>query len=478
LLAETDGCHSPDDQKILEEEFLLNQRPDKATRLNIVSRVSLGEKEVQIWFQNRRQNSRKKSKLLASSDPLSDSPTDGLMINMSSTLASKDDVSIVSVSAESDESTISLSDNVTPDVETQNNMFISFQSTTSVHAQSSTIESSSQSLEPSSQSSSSAGYIANRRILTAPAEEDVEPLPLSSQKEIKPAAHPRTLTRSNSSYLRLSLTDDGLAKIVDRGVSSPQKPQESPAPAQTRPSGLRRSYSVAGLNEKPKPLGTRESGRKVPRVSGRSRDSRTWEFWCDSDARNSLIERAEQETSGSAAEAIGMIRSKSNRALQMNANKMNSPITGHSNMDTSKKARPPLKKSLTHAGIVGSDLKKATGTKAVDDIDIEHLNEESDKENHDPKSRHSSRSGPFIRTSTKVLGENDNIKSQSNSLNALLVRERQNKDKISPSSSPLQTEDEVVAFMAGSDDHSICAPREEDMDCIQGLLSLKGGNWS
>src|ERR1700753_532063 len=60
---ETDAYYSPENQKILEEEFQRNPRPDKATRLDIVSRVTLGEKEVQIWFQNRRQNSRKKSKV-------------------------------------------------------------------------------------------------------------------------------------------------------------------------------------------------------------------------------------------------------------------------------------------------------------------------------------------------------------------------------------------------------------------------------
>jgi hypothetical protein len=401
------------------------------------------------------------------------------MINMPavSAPASKDGSTNNQSSGDSDESSISLESKVSRDIETENITLTSFQCTTSMHVQSFTTESSSQGLEPSSQSSIGAGYVANRRIFAAPAEEDEDPLPLLSQKEIKPASQPRTLTRSNSSYLRLSLTDDGQAKIVDRGVSSPRKPQVSPAPTQARNTGLRRSYSAAGLNEKPKPLGTRESGRKVPRVSGRSRDSRMWEFWCDSDARNSLIERAEQETSGSAAEAIVMIRSKSNRALQMNTNKMNSPIAGHSSVDTSKKARPPLKKSFTHVGIIGPDLKKAHSTKVADDIDIEHLNEESDKENQDPKSRHSSRSGPFIRSSTKVLGENDSIKSHSSSLGALMAREHQSKDATCEKTSRSPIED-GVSTLAGSDDSNIRVPREEDLDCIQGLLSLKGGNWA
>jgi hypothetical protein len=39
---------SPEDQKILELEYQRNPKPDKATRLQIVERVALGEKEVQV----------------------------------------------------------------------------------------------------------------------------------------------------------------------------------------------------------------------------------------------------------------------------------------------------------------------------------------------------------------------------------------------------------------------------------------------
>lgn len=39
---------SPEDQAILEGEYQRNPKPDKAARASIVSRVSLGEKEVQV----------------------------------------------------------------------------------------------------------------------------------------------------------------------------------------------------------------------------------------------------------------------------------------------------------------------------------------------------------------------------------------------------------------------------------------------
>jgi hypothetical protein len=37
----------------LRAEYLKNPKPDKAARMQIVSKVALGEKEVQIWFQNK-----------------------------------------------------------------------------------------------------------------------------------------------------------------------------------------------------------------------------------------------------------------------------------------------------------------------------------------------------------------------------------------------------------------------------------------
>ncbi|KAF3172035.1 hypothetical protein TWF225_010429 [Orbilia oligospora] len=52
------------DQIILEEEFAKCDRPDKHKRKEIAARVGLEDKQVQIWFQNRRQTHRRKSKPL------------------------------------------------------------------------------------------------------------------------------------------------------------------------------------------------------------------------------------------------------------------------------------------------------------------------------------------------------------------------------------------------------------------------------
>lgn len=48
--ANTSLHHSPEDQKILETEYQKNSKPDRNERLEIVKRVALGEKEVQVGF--------------------------------------------------------------------------------------------------------------------------------------------------------------------------------------------------------------------------------------------------------------------------------------------------------------------------------------------------------------------------------------------------------------------------------------------
>jgi hypothetical protein len=40
--------HSPEDQAVLEAEYQKNPKPDKVARMEIVKRVALGEREVQV----------------------------------------------------------------------------------------------------------------------------------------------------------------------------------------------------------------------------------------------------------------------------------------------------------------------------------------------------------------------------------------------------------------------------------------------
>ncbi|KAL6451515.1 YOX1 Homeobox protein YOX1 [Candida maltosa Xu316] len=52
---------SPTELNILNQEFMLGSTPNKERRLQIAEKVSMTEKAVQIWFQNKRQSIRKQS---------------------------------------------------------------------------------------------------------------------------------------------------------------------------------------------------------------------------------------------------------------------------------------------------------------------------------------------------------------------------------------------------------------------------------
>ncbi|KAF2397869.1 hypothetical protein EJ06DRAFT_532869 [Trichodelitschia bisporula] len=252
---------SPEDQKILEAEYARNSKPDKAARMAIVSKVALGEKEVQIWFQNRRQNSRRKSKPL-DHHPSSDPTEKG----------AEDDAA---------EST----DDASDPAET-NKLPASSNSSTETPTLSFPVP------EPRPTS-----YLANRRSasfnrapVSAPAP-TVAPAPVSTPR-----------VRRTGSYLRLSTTPAGTAQIIDR-ATSPSPPRARPVPSpitpipppSLAPPSLRRTFSAANLDPT-------SPAAKVPRM-GRSRDSRQWEFWAEAGAR-----AKEDAESGSAVDAIGQMR--------------------------------------------------------------------------------------------------------------------------------------------------------------------------
>jgi hypothetical protein len=282
------------------------------------------------------------------------------------------------------------------------------------------------------------------------------------------------------------MTDDGKAKVVDRGIPSP-----SPSPEKQHVSpledgaSLRRCYTTAGTTDKPKQSIAGALGRTMRASAvGRSRDSRTWEFWCDSDARNSLIERADQEASGSAAEAIGLIRSNSSRALKFNTRKMNtSAALQAKGCEPMKIQKPSLKRSSTHSGAIvalnKSPLKRKTGKMGKRDYtaeDFEHLNSESDKENCDPKPsrRHRARRPPVAHCNVEILGENTRAMSQANSVGATMPLDRQARP--TAPSTPIYVDVEVSSFMSGGS--SATASTGEELDCVQSLLSLSQGNWA
>lgn len=211
--------------------------------------------------------------------------------------------------------------------------------------------------------------------------------------------------------------------------------------------------------------------------SGRSRDSRAWEFWCDKDARSELEEKADQEASGSAADAIGLIRSSSGRGvLQSLAGKREPPLGEASSAKRFRASRTPLlqRSSSLHnkqsPRMFGD--KSATKTprqfrKAASGLGIQMPMTDSDKENWSPE-----------RQIVAGADEEDYPFSMPRPQASKRSPAKSGKDRSEPTRSVDDPEvDEEVARFMGRERKSQSVSEEEELDCVQGLLSLSQGNW-
>lgn len=368
--------------------------------------------------------------------------------------------------------------------------------------------------QPSTTSTVGLGYLANRR--SAPFVQQNGALqqfvPPASQSTTSPATQGTSLgefpalslpLKRTSSHMRLSMSLDGKAQVTTDDGSSPSPPRSQPLPVVTseRPNVLQRSKSAVTPGN---PFSSYPDVMplQVPRrsMTGRSRDARTWEFYCDSDARNALTEQAEQEQSGSAIGAIGLIRSRSNKALSANPNKRNAQAPSNEAMKRMKPSvqrmvKPKLARTTSSVAWLQSgsgnvqkiaSVKGKGGKPSSQPTAALGPSGDSDKENWEPGTQTSSvRRARAPNTSSQarraILVDSAHIPSHSTSLDALL-----NQENITPRRPMLKTrgssegsdeeaeeDEEVAAFMGCSS-----LPREEeDLDCVQNLLSLSQGAW-
>ena len=319
------------------------------------------------------------------------------------------------------------------------------------------------------------------------------------------AAMPLALKRTWS-LVRLSMSLDGKAKVTTGSESSPSPPQSQPRlMAGAKPHlrvGLQRTQSAVEPVRRTliEDLLSSSVHSRRP-MKGRSRDARTWEFYCDSDARDALTIQAEREQSGSAAGAISLIRSRSSKVMAANSNKRNAHQPNHESTkrqkpDGQQLQKPRLACTLSSTArlqaIAGNGKKQAAKTKDKDPKSGSHTaiyqdyDGDSDKENWEPGTQTSRipRPRPIITQHRNwmprpVLQESLQIPSYSSSLDTLMnkkfVRDRQlNREESSGKENSSPEEDEEVAnFMSGSS-----VPREvEELDCVQNLLSLSQAAW-
>ena len=274
--------------------------------------------------------------------------------------------------------------------------------------------------------------------------------------------------------------------------------------------GLRRSYSAAGLNDVFSSNGSENSCPGLRRApSGRSRDYRAWEFWCDGDAQNDLAKKADQEQSGSAADAISCMRFSSRGTLTPNINKTNLRLLKQSSAKRVKNdhllnPRPALGRAKSSVArlqggardvgpvyIIENEVHKDQSKKpSIHGVDVS--SGDSDKENREPETqnlsngrRTATQSQVTGRTRRPILGDNRTVPRQNSSCGSPR-RERGEKSKKGPvRNSGLEKEnldpeddEELVTFMSGCPNGERASiSGEDDLNCVQGLLSLSQGNW-
>ncbi|KAL8767972.1 MAG: hypothetical protein Q9209_005643 [Squamulea sp. 1 TL-2023] len=341
---------------------------------------------------------------------------------------------------------------------------------------------------------------------------------------------PAPLKRAKSQpRLATSLDGSVRVKLGNSPTPSPPRPQKLLTTRQPRASGsLQRSQSAIVTPTFP-------VSRPIASI-GRSRDSRTWEFYCDSNARDELTKQAEREQSGSAVGAIGLIRSCSKgsisaRVRPSNPNKRNAAVNKPDNgkrlkADTSSGTSKP---KLARASSSVARLQQSSVTPRVSKINkltkpvTDHIDEntldkkptyidlldgnESDKENWapgtqtsvTPRRTHQGQSNAST-SRANILTENQHLPSLSSSLDVLLSREGSGNNRhphcgakvgtrvidhegAGGKENEAESDDEVRGFMArsasGSGENVIVGENgdEKDLDCVEGLLSLSRGNW-
>ena len=353
------------------------------------------------------------------------------------------------------------------------------------------------------------GYLANRRSASFIIHDDESAAGPSEAKELAQSQNldegmlVRSLKRTPSA-IRLSLSLDGKAEVTSRSGNTPSPPRPRPAsvcsPVRRRNAGLQRSLSAL------EPVtGSVKITNVVhfpgPPMTGRSRDSRTWEFYCDSDARNALTEQAEREESGSATAAISLIRSCSQqkKAMAANSSKRNAhpqkpEFSKKLKADGRKTRKPKLVRATSSVARLqtsaqsGAEPKiataahKSSGSGSQKDI-FQVFENDSDKENWEPGTQRSihQRHMPADRPQgARALEETSRILSQSTGMDSSMRRQDSTADRsrwnrFSSEEKENQVHSPHDKLANACIDNAIRGT--EDFDCVQNLLSLSQAEW-
>ncbi|KAM0667620.1 hypothetical protein ACQRIU_003485 [Beauveria bassiana] len=507
------------DKMVLEEAYKANPKPDKQARLDIVNRVSLNEKEVQIWFQNRRQNDRRKSRPLSPSElaALRFNGLHGVSTDPMAVASAASNVQVpVTLPAHAPADPLTVSP---PQTSSQpippTAPLLTATPRASAPANPQLPETTPQNRDiPSSESSQdgpssvtysfsgSVGYLANRwnigSSFSTPASQtrDAD----DSSRHFVPSSCISDTThnasqRQSQTNVRLSLSLEGKAELVDSASSptrpSPQKNSSEPD-FSSRPRGLKRSYSALPAVTLP-PISTLTSFLPPRLARGRSRDVQAWQSCADAETRDELTTHAEHESNGSAVAAISLLRSTSG-VLQSSNSKRNTPVTTPRDGHFAKKAKFGRTISsvarLEHTGKENEEpFSKNNGKVKVSllasptDSDKENWSPDEDGNAADVGSRRpvppppaSTKAKNPRRVGRSILQSRSPGKLGSRVNTGPSSRPRGMKDSVDifeDEATRVSRDADVEKFMRGD----VSPSKKPDMDCVAGLLSLSQGAW-
>lgn len=276
--------------------------------------------------------------------------------------------------------------------------------------------------------------------------------------------------------LRIAMSSDGKAVIRGEDEPSPSKNRVAMfSVRRTKLSGLRRSSSAAF------PATPRVGASEKDRVFGRSRDPRIWESAFDTDARSALSTPTSSQTAPNASP--GLFQSRNPRSLTRSAS------TRH-NLIHAESARTPISQSMgekrrklsrtvsslgrleterNRSSTYSSKLPKSMTSKTKPDLEMDPG--DSDKENWVPGTRSSQvRRRTTSHASRPILREANRNRGLGISSSA---KRNRNFGSSTQGKAPPELSADVSAFMTGGSGGS----QEDDLDCVQGLLSLSQGAW-
>ena len=276
------------------------------------------------------------------------------------------------------------------------------------------------------------------------------------------------------SSLRIAMSSDGKAVIRAENEPSPSKNRVAMfSVRRTKFSGLRRTSSAifpatpqAGMVEKDKNF-------------GRSRDPRNWETFFNTDARSALSSPAISQTN---FHSSPLFASRSNRSLTRSASTRQNFVAVHADhaqtpiSQSMGDKRRKLSRTVSSMGRLETDrnrtpshskLYKGTPSKSKGDLELDPG--DSDKENWVPGTR-----AAGVRRRTTVAGRPALREANRNRGLGLVTNGKRNRPfPAGAQKAPSDLSAEVSAFMANGADGS----QEDDLDCVQGLLSLSQGAW-